>query len=45
MAPRQKAELAVAVLVGEVGQGDELVAGETAVEYGGSDGGKAGLAL
>jgi len=32
------AELAVAVLVGEVGQGDKLVSGETAVEDGGSDG-------
>ena len=39
------AELAVAVLVGEVGECDELVAGEAAVEDGGSDGGEAGLAL
>ena len=38
------AELAVAVLVGEVGEGDELIAGEAAVEDGGSDGGEAGLA-
>ena len=39
------AELAVAVLVGEIGEFDELIAGETAVEDGGSDGGEAGLAL
>ncbi len=37
--------LAVAVLVGEVGELDELIAGEAAVEDGGSDGGEAGLAL
>ncbi len=39
------AQAAVAVLVGEVGELDELVAGEAAVEHGGSDGREAGLAL
>ena len=39
------AKLAVAVLVGEIGEGDELVSGETAIEHGSSDGGEAGLAL
>ena len=39
------AELAVAVFVGEVGERDELVAGEASVEYGGSDRREAGLAL
>ncbi len=33
------AEVAVAIFVGEVGEGYELLAGETAVEDGGSDGG------
>ncbi len=39
------AELAVAVLVGEVGELDELFATETSVEDGGSDDGEAGLLL
>jgi hypothetical protein len=39
------AEVAVTVFVGEVGEGDELIAGETAVEDRSADGGEAGLAL